>query len=286
MRTFDFEGVQKAMVAMDWKYRENRVPTVEELRETARRLLTSAAEEAKLPPGHSLSCGGFEVNRGGSVLHLNFVFGRAYGYSVKTGAEIAKCEPDLESAYPEKPVTTMRAVAALVQAYVRAQLDIEPGSGPAVDEDGAPFITMDEARAYTNGLMEALCRTNGWPCLPPDECQVSAWLDEWLEKALLPRRVQVVTDDERAVLRWYRQARMDASREYEGQCGKVQVLMVGEEDPTRTVDHQFDHCAGLTSLMHGVAVYHGPHAPNPDPDEPALRAEAKLLVQANCLSFQ
>lgn len=44
MAEFNFHKVRKAMVALEWTWRDEGVPTIEKLRETARRLLVDASE--------------------------------------------------------------------------------------------------------------------------------------------------------------------------------------------------------------------------------------------------
>ena len=44
MAGFNFHKVRKAMVALGWTWRDEGVPTIEKLRETARRLLVDASE--------------------------------------------------------------------------------------------------------------------------------------------------------------------------------------------------------------------------------------------------
>lgn len=60
MQSFDFHKVHKVMWLLGWEWaltggREPRVPTVDDLRETARDLLE------RVKPGHRLSRGGFEA---------------------------------------------------------------------------------------------------------------------------------------------------------------------------------------------------------------------------------
>jgi len=44
MTNFDFHKVRQAMVALNWTWRDEGVPTIDSLRDTARRLLKDASE--------------------------------------------------------------------------------------------------------------------------------------------------------------------------------------------------------------------------------------------------
>jgi len=71
MSNFDFEVVNKVMVFLDWKWGwgfEGRIPTIEELKETARRLLMDVCE-----PGVShISTGGFSASKFMGKITLDF----------------------------------------------------------------------------------------------------------------------------------------------------------------------------------------------------------------------
>jgi hypothetical protein len=59
MKWFDFEVVHKTMVALDWKWSDyQRVPTLEEIKEHARKLMERAIEEKC----RSYLTGGLKVN--------------------------------------------------------------------------------------------------------------------------------------------------------------------------------------------------------------------------------
>ena len=58
MKWFDFEVVHKTMVALDWKWSDyQRVPTIEEIKEHARKMMEEVVEEKC----KSWSSGGFKV---------------------------------------------------------------------------------------------------------------------------------------------------------------------------------------------------------------------------------
>ena len=71
--TFDFEKVHTAMVALNWKWSNNRVPTVDRIRSVAVGLIidciTSDTREC------TISTGGFEVyvNHDDRILDLKFM---------------------------------------------------------------------------------------------------------------------------------------------------------------------------------------------------------------------
>ena len=80
---FDFERVHKAMVALNWEWydAENGVPSIAELRKSARRLLTDCVSK-----GYSyLKCGGFLVENQNGILRLSFeVCDTEAGYNNET----------------------------------------------------------------------------------------------------------------------------------------------------------------------------------------------------------
>ena len=66
---FDFEKVRAVMVLMDWKWYGTHVPTVDELRETARHHLLQVC----MPEDEqSAGSGGFSAYKGGGEVHLVF----------------------------------------------------------------------------------------------------------------------------------------------------------------------------------------------------------------------
>jgi hypothetical protein len=73
MRCFDFERVQQVMTSLDWRWHfddVSRVPTVNELEETAQRLLVSLATN---PEFLSAATGGFKAQRVENIFSLSFV---------------------------------------------------------------------------------------------------------------------------------------------------------------------------------------------------------------------
>jgi hypothetical protein len=57
---FNFEKVHKAMEALDWTWHDSGVPTIAELRRSARRLLNKVAEH---DGDIEMSGGGFQVQK-------------------------------------------------------------------------------------------------------------------------------------------------------------------------------------------------------------------------------
>ena len=77
MEQFDFEKVAAIMTLLDWKWSPlKRVPTVDDLRETAKRLLEGASEN-----GGSSSTGGLCAYCGDDELILDFTAVSAAVYS-------------------------------------------------------------------------------------------------------------------------------------------------------------------------------------------------------------
>lgn len=76
LEVFDFARVQKAMVALDWKYEDDAPPSVEKLKTVAKGLLFSAAEDDGASCMHS--SGGFQAWRSGETLYLSFQIESAY----------------------------------------------------------------------------------------------------------------------------------------------------------------------------------------------------------------
>ena len=73
MRDFDFVRVREIMVATNWKWTQNgriAIPTKQEMRSTARKLL---ADVAKMPDNSCAMTGGFCADRLGDWLQLSFV---------------------------------------------------------------------------------------------------------------------------------------------------------------------------------------------------------------------
>jgi hypothetical protein len=70
MNSFDFHKVHKAMVALDWKWRDEGVPTIDSLKKTARKLLMDVTTNEY---GNIMS-GGFRADRhDGGELSLQFI---------------------------------------------------------------------------------------------------------------------------------------------------------------------------------------------------------------------
>lgn len=72
LKKFDFTRVQKAMVALDWKWSgmgHSGFPSLEDLKETARVLLTRAIS---FKSSDSIATGGFEVTKWDDHLNLSF----------------------------------------------------------------------------------------------------------------------------------------------------------------------------------------------------------------------
>lgn len=75
--TFDFENVHKAMTLLNWKWwfsgEEDRVPTLEELKEQADKMLNDARN------GCPYSTGGFSVTEHNGNFTLSFEIESSFG---------------------------------------------------------------------------------------------------------------------------------------------------------------------------------------------------------------
>jgi hypothetical protein len=76
LEVFDFTRVQKAMVALDWKYDDDAPPSIEKLKTVAKGLLFSAADDDGKSCMHT--SGGFQAWRSGEALYLTFKVESAY----------------------------------------------------------------------------------------------------------------------------------------------------------------------------------------------------------------
>ena len=64
LNEFDFHKVQKAMVALNWTWRDSEnIPTIKQLRRTASYLLEYAKNSNSEIPDYITATGGFEVTR-------------------------------------------------------------------------------------------------------------------------------------------------------------------------------------------------------------------------------
>lgn len=77
MTAFNFEKVHKAMTALNWTWRDEGVPTISQLKETARRLLKESSENEF----GNIMTGGFkaEYHKDGEFT-LEFILADACSY--------------------------------------------------------------------------------------------------------------------------------------------------------------------------------------------------------------
>jgi hypothetical protein len=76
---FDFNGVRRIMVMLNWRWaRNDDTPSVGEMRNTARRLLTDICDPSNADADY-IATGGFEVRRIEDGLELRFVVYEAAG---------------------------------------------------------------------------------------------------------------------------------------------------------------------------------------------------------------
>lgn len=69
----DFQRIRKAMIALDWKWGNEKVPTVKELRESVVHLWKSLKNTwQKEGEVHSIGSGGFVVERGYHEVSIRF----------------------------------------------------------------------------------------------------------------------------------------------------------------------------------------------------------------------
>ena len=76
IKYFDFESVNKVMIALDWKwgtYDGEEIPSIETMKTRAKKLLKEAYKEKTI-----VSTGGFEAECNDDVLGLRFVVGDMY----------------------------------------------------------------------------------------------------------------------------------------------------------------------------------------------------------------
>lgn len=80
MDSFDFEKVHKAMVALDWEWGDEGVPSTYSIKQEARRFLKFILEAPKEKEFYRVSGGGLEVERDCDQVTLRFQIDRQSVY--------------------------------------------------------------------------------------------------------------------------------------------------------------------------------------------------------------